>query len=140
MLAYPCGKDSAGRTALHHAARNFPSGGGEEAARFERCLALLLAHPDADADRPSYKGFSALHEAAAGAPGGADAVRALLARAPRPLDLDGRRGGGRQRCTVRDTVARRFPELLGELDALQAAAAEAVADGKEREPDSRGHT
>ncbi|KAK7867783.1 hypothetical protein R5R35_001202 [Gryllus longicercus] len=129
-------QDSAGRTALHHAARNFPSGGGEEAARFERCLALLLAHPDADADRPSHKGFSALHEAAAGAPGGADAVRALLARAPRPLDLDGRRGGG-QRCSVRDTVARRFPELLGELDALQAAAA---ADGKEREPDARGHT
>ncbi|KAK7871584.1 hypothetical protein R5R35_001779 [Gryllus longicercus] len=101
-------QDSAGRTALHYVAKSFPA--GEESADYERCLALLLAHPDVDANRANHKGFTPIHEAALQA--GKHAVQAFLLHAKQDLDLDSARGHGR---TARQAIVERFPELKNSL-------------------------
>ncbi|XP_069678882.1 transient receptor potential cation channel protein painless-like [Periplaneta americana] len=96
--------DSYGRTALHLAAKNF--GQGENSARYERCIALLMSRSEMDVNRPNKKGCTAIYEAASY--GGRDAVLAMLKHGSHVLDLDSARGIGR---SAREVILERYPDL-----------------------------
>ncbi|PSN57244.1 hypothetical protein C0J52_02544 [Blattella germanica] len=102
--------DSQGRTALHFALKEFGKGGMEDSLmRSDKCVELLLNHPDTNINCPNNKGFTPIFEAAYS--GGQEAVESLLEHAKRQnkfLDLDTNTHMGK---TARDFIEENYPDL-----------------------------
>lgn len=112
--------DSSGRTALHFAVKEFGKGGFDDSAqRSEKCVELLMRHPDVNINLPNNKGFTPIFEA--GYHGGKEAIETVLKYAKefdKFLELDGSTGMGK---TARTVIYEKYPELQHQLPSRRSS-------------------